>query len=303
MEDLYTERNGMREGIEKTSDISSDVARLMVNCCDKYLDNLAYKYPEYCYDSPDIVCGLNREALNSFLKIRIPNLPITDNGINLTWNGTIDDTLKYALFDYVEYISKEMKTMKKGKYHEYFNHYHLNFIDSDDDFNRFRHEINEVFKYSGVQYTLTPNKRIERITEGDAIVEKGSNYIEYAPEKGLKNLLEEAIHLYKDPKLENHHLATEKIWDALERLKTIYSASEKDKKSSADKVINNMSKNDINYTDLFYEEFKELTAIGNSYRIRHHETTKIEIPEDAYYDYFFCRCLSLIVLAIKFNGK
>lgn len=291
----------MREGIEKTSDISSDVARLMVNCCDKYLDNLAYKYPEYCYDSPDIVCGLNREALNSFLKIRIPNLPITDNGINLTWNETIDDTLKYALFDYVEYISKEMKTMKKGTYHNFFGHYHLNFVDSNDDIDRFSLEINDIFRISGVLYILTPNKRIERITEGDAIVEKGSNYIEYAPEKGLKNLIEEAIHLYKDPKLGNHHLATEKIWDALERLKTIFSTSEKDKKSSVDKVVNNMSKSNSNYTTLFNEEFRKLTDIGNSYRIRHHETTKIEIPEDAYYDYFFCRCLSLIVLAIKFN--
>ncbi|MFA6832808.1 MAG: hypothetical protein WCR36_11180 [Bacteroidaceae bacterium] len=301
MEDLYTERNDLREGIEKTSDISSDVARLIINCCDKYLDNLSNKYPKYCYDSPDIVCGLNRETLNSFLKIRIPNLPITDNGVNLMDNGTIDDTLKYALFDYIEYISREMKTMKKGKYHEYFVHYHLNFVDSNDDFDRFSLEINDVFKISGVLYTLTSNKRIERITEGNIIIEKSSDYIKNVPEKGLKELVAEAIYLYKDPKSENHHLATEKIWDALERLKTIYSTSEKDKKSSADKVVNTMSKNDSNYMALFNEEFKKLTDIGNSYRIRHHETTKIEIPEDAYYDYFFCRCLSLIVLAIKFN--
>jgi len=43
-----------------------------------------------------------------------------------------------------------------------------------------------------------------------------------------------------------------------------------------------------------------LTSIGNKYRIRHHETDKIDITDVRYYDYLFNRCLSLIALAIKY---
>ena len=46
--------------------------------------------------------------------------------------------------------------------------------------------------------------------------------------------------------------------------------------------------------------FKSLTSIGNHYRIRHHETDKINITDSRYYDYFFNRCLSLIALAIQY---
>lgn len=50
----------------------------------------------------------------------------------------------------------------------------------------------------------------------------------------------------------------------------------------------------------FNTEFKILTDIGNKYRIRHHETNKIDIIDIRYYDYLFNRCLSLIALAIQY---
>ncbi len=44
----------------------------------------------------------------------------------------------------------------------------------------------------------------------------------------------------------------------------------------------------------------ELTDLGNSFRIRHHETSKIDFTSDNHREYFFNRCLALIVLAIKY---
>lgn len=61
-----------------------------------------------------------------------------------------------------------------------------------------------------------------------------------------------------------------------------------------------MAGGNSDYVDLFNEEFKMLTSIGNKYRIRHHETDKIDITDVRYYDYLFNRCLSLIALAIKY---
>ena len=72
------------------------------------------------------------------------------------------------------------------------------------------------------------------------------------------------------------------------------------KNESADKVISNMAAGQPAYIELFTAEFKVLTKIGNEYRIRHHETNKIEIMDLRFYDYFFNRCLSLLALAIQY---
>ena len=59
------------------------------------------------------------------------------------------------------------------------------------------------------------------------------------------------------------------------------------KQKSANKIVCEMSnKNEVCKT-LFNEEFTKLTKIGNEYRIRHHETDKIDIIDRNYYDYFF----------------
>lgn len=54
------------------------------------------------------------------------------------------------------------------------------------------------------------------------------------------------------------------------------------------------------YITMFDAEFIELTKIGNNFRIRHHETNKIDITDVRHYDYFFNRCLSMIALAIQY---
>ena len=81
-------------------------------------------------------------------------------------------------------------------------------------------------------------------------------------------------------------------------MKTYY--PDLDKKDSATKIVNDMAGDNGDFQKLFNAEFLALTKIGNDYRIRHHETNKIDITDDNYYDYFFNRCLSLIALAIKY---
>ncbi|MEK4670674.1 hypothetical protein [Niallia sp. FSL R7-0271] len=61
-----------------------------------------------------------------------------------------------------------------------------------------------------------------------------------------------------------------------------------------------MSNGKSEFITIFDAEFRALTDIGNSFRIRHHETNKIDITDNRHYDYFFNRCLSLIALAIQY---
>lgn len=300
MIELFSERNGLRKGIKATDIITTDVYRMLFDCCEKNLDNLGYKYPDYCPDDDNcsIICGVDVNKLYSFLKYRIPNL--FREGSNIVIPNDSDEYDQYALLDFIEYIAQNMRTIVRDYYHSYFRHHHLSFKESTQDFVKFRDDINEIFIITGLQYRLTEQRQIERITETDYLVNEVKESCKELPDQGVKELLLEAIDLYKSARPSNHRLATEKAWDALERLKTIYMKDGLDKKRSADNVIEKMSMGNTNYKTLFCTEFKHLTDIGNQYRIRHHETDRIDINDDRYYDYFFNRCMSLIALAIKF---
>lgn len=115
-------------------------------------------------------------------------------------------------------------------------------------------------------------------------------------EIGLKELIKEAQdYINKDKKV-----AVEKIWDALERLKSNYVTKSIDKKASAERIVDDISNKHPIYKVLFNDEFLKLTEIGNKFRIRHHEVDKIEIIDLNYYDYFFNRCMTLIDLATRY---
>lgn len=114
-------------------------------------------------------------------------------------------------------------------------------------------------------------------------------------EKGVKELLEEAISKHNSG---NTPYAVEKLWDALERIKTVLNPG--NKKQSADLLIKRMAHDDLNFYSLYNNEIKLLTEIGNSYRIRHHEINKNEIKNILDWEYLYNRCLSFLELAIKF---
>lgn len=139
---------------------------------------------------------------------------------------------------------------------------------------------------------------VERIPENGVLSKEIESAIVKVPEQGLKELLQDAIQLYKTPRPQARQDSVEKIWDALERLKTYYTAM--DKKASAAEIVNDMANNQSEFVAIFDEEFRALTKIGNDFRIRHHETNKIDITDSRHYDYFFNRCLSLISLAIQY---
>lgn len=113
-------------------------------------------------------------------------------------------------------------------------------------------------------------------------------------EVGLEELIRVAEDLYGKGK---YSYAVEKIWDAFERIKTYYPTL--DKKNSAEKIINDISYGNEHIKKMFDNEFKALTDIGNSYRIRHHEIYKIDISKELHYKYFYKRCLALISVILE----
>lgn len=157
--------------------------------------------------------------------------------------------------------------------------------------NDFATQVNALFKLNSVTYKMEQGQIVSTF---DVAIDKKD--ISGIAEKGLKELLREANDYYREG---NKQIAVEKLWDAFERLKTYYSPALK-KAASADKIIDDMSASEPDYQALYKAEFKALTDIGNSFRIRHHETTKIDITDNRQYDYFYKRCLALISVAILY---
>jgi len=297
---LYTERHGLRKPIDRTSRISKEVYTLLLNICQKYYKNLTdiFKLQQHCSFVDQYYIEFDRSQFENRMAIKIPNI-LRDEYGHIAAPQYNDDYDQYSLIDLIEYIAENIKDISEGWNNDrYKNYWDIRCLDTTKVFDNYRTEINEIFQESGLLFTLTSGKLIERIVENSPLSPAIESQIQQIAEYGTRELMKDAITLYKTPNPAARQDSVEKIWDALERLKTNY--TNVDKKTSVTQVINDMSNGKIDFITMFNSEFESLTKIGNSFRIRHHETNKIDITDNRHYDYFFNRCLSLIALAIQY---
>lgn len=213
---------------------------------------------------------------NEFLEIPLVNLSMYE------FSGTSQEDLLASqftpfLFDIIEFQFDELSNGEKTP---------------------FQMAINASLKKDNVSFRLSDRGLVEILNDYEVLSAEIIKNVDSVGEPGIQDLLNEAIAKHMQPTFQAHRDAAEKIWDALERLKTYYTSM--DKKASATKIISDIAGGQAEYITLFNAEFKALTDIGNNFRIRHHETNKIDITDIRHYDYFFNRCLSLISTAILY---
>ncbi len=150
------------------------------------------------------------------------------------------------------------------------------------DFRRFIDESIRADETVDLDQLLGLNVNVELLFESKADT----------TDEELNRLIEEAKERYL--RLGDQTVALEKLWDAFERIKTYFGPN---KKTSADQLVDRVSL-DIE-REVFEDEFKLLTKIGNDYRIRHHETDKMPISTPSQIGYLFFRMLSLISLCLE----
>jgi hypothetical protein len=109
----------------------------------------------------------------------------------------------------------------------------------------------------------------------------------YTGDDKLDSLLREACKRFVDSNPQSKQDALEKLWDAWERLKTIEFPLKKEK--SIELLIDKASK-EPNFRKLIHDEANELTAVGNSFMIRHSEIGKTPISSKIKTDYLFIEC-------------
>lgn len=296
---LYTERRGIRAPQEKTYSINIDMYSLLLDCCKRYQKNLTHIFTLNChhdFTDSDYV-AFDEKGFITRIKIRIPAL-FRDEYDRIFAPTDCDEYDQYALLDLIEYFAQNIKDIDEHWNNSYQNYQTIDCLNTTDVFKNFQEAINDIFSEAGLLYELTDEKIIERIVENSPLTKEIENNFTAISEVGTRELLKDAVALYKTPNSTARQDSVEKIWDALERLKTYYTTLKKNQ--SIEKIVNNMANRNSNFINLFDNEFRELTWIGNNYRIRHHETDKFEITDERYYDYFFNRCLSLIALAIDY---
>lgn len=297
--ELYTERRGIRKPLKKTYSINRDMYLLLLDCCKKYKKNLTHMFPLNCHHNftNSNYTAFDEKIFITRIKIRIPSLFINESD-EISVPERDNEYDQYALLDLIEYLALNIKDISEHWNNQYQNYKTIDCLETSYIFENFKKEINEIFTEGGLLYKLTDEKIIERIVENSPLTVEIENSFEMVNEVGIRELLKDAVALYKTPSFTARQDSVEKIWDAFERIKTYY--TEFDKKESSEKIVNNMSGGDSNFYILFNDEFKNLTNIGNNYRIRHHETNKIDITDVRYYDYLFNRCLSLIALVVQY---
>lgn len=297
---LYTDRHGIRKPIARTSIISKEVYTLLLNICEKYYKNLThiFKLQQHCSFVGQDYIEFNRSQFENRMAIKIPNILRNEYG-RIAVPHDYDDYDQYSLIDLIEYVAQNINDISEGWNNDsYRNFWYIHCLDTTNIFDDYRNEINEIFHESGLLFTLTEGKLIERVVENTPLSSEIETQVQQIVEYGTRQLMKDAIALFKTPNPAARQDSVEKIWDALERLKTYY--TNLDKRGSATKVVKDMSNGKSDFITIFDAEFRALTDIGNSFRIRHHETNKIDILDNRHYDYFFNRCLSLIALAIQY---
>lgn len=298
--ELYSIRNGKRAPLEKTYVINNARYTLLLNVCKNHEKNLTHLFNQNKYHDFTEKDYIAFDRINYLARIKnkISNLYVSKSG-ELEAPDLEDEYDQYALLDLIEFFAQNIKDInERWNNNQYRNYKMIDILNTSNIFYNYQSSINEIFSESGLLYTLTDEKIIERLVENSTLTSDIEDTISEVKEIGLRALLLDAVNLYKTPNPSSRQDSVEKIWDALERLKTYYLSL--DKRNSVNKIISNMSNGNDNFSKLFNKEFVELTKIGNDFRIRHHETNKIEITDPKYYDYFFNRCLSLIAIAIEY---
>lgn len=111
----------------------------------------------------------------------------------------------------------------------------------------------------------------------------------------LDQLLNDARLKFKDPAPKTRSEATEKLWDAWERLKTL--EVQGNKRLSIARLLDQCSP-EPSFRAVLEAEALALTKLGNAFHIRHFETDKVALQYPEQNDYLFHRLFALVHLLL-----
>jgi hypothetical protein len=251
-----------------------------------------------CPDCPATI-GTNDRAFGLALEAEIPGLkcPLRTTQEREGPFGT-PDVLPWApttmvVLDLVEFCHAHV-AQPTGSLHAFFEHQHLRFNREAGQAD-FRAQVNRIFSRNGLVYEIRDTGRVERLvptvlqeTLAAAVFDTGDG--------ALDAMLNQARSKFLSPDPTHRQESLETLWDAWERLKSIETAG--DKKVSVGLLLDKASP-EPTFRAALESEARELTRIGNEFRIRHAEVKTIPIEHSSHVDYLFHRLFSLVFLLLR----
>ncbi|CAH0338881.1 hypothetical protein RHI9324_00513 [Rhizobium sp. CECT 9324] len=248
------------------------------------------RFPEQCPDGNG-PCGCDEQAFRQVLGAEVPWIewPLFPN--------EVPDTP--VILDLLEFCASAVGEPIQGAYHSYYRHHHLSW-NRDAGLARFVSDVNLQFRRNAVAYELTATGQARRVLP-QAIANTIGWALFHTGDAETDGLLEAARQRILSPKPDDRRDALEKLWDAFERMKTLEAGA--DKRAQADALLDRIAAPDSSFRQALGREAAELTKIGNSFRIRHSETTQEALTSLDQVDYLFARMFAFVRMTLKGTSR
>lgn len=197
-----------------------------------------------------------------------------------------------AVLDLIEYLHRIASGPELEDYHSFFGHHHLSFNRQRGQA-MFRNEVNRILARNRLAYEIQETGLARRLLE-PVLQEQLRGGLPASGDERVDELVGQADERFLHPDPAAARDALEKLWDAFERVKTVL---DPDKRAGTSKLIDAATSTGQS-GELIEAEVRTLTTIGNSFHIRHHETTRHPVPDELV-DYLFVRMYGLLRLLIN----
>ena len=249
-------------------------------------------YPATCDDGASPI-GSDESAIWQAMRAEIPTLQ------QRPWDDLSEEPPRTLdILDMIEFCWRCIGKPICGGYHEFFKHHHLQFdieVGRDD----FRDDVNRIFRRNGLAYELTEQGCIERLV-APVLREELTSAQFRTGDAELNSMLETARCKFFDPDEAMRHEALKVLWDVWERLKTLDGP---DKKAQVTSLLDGTAgSSSPKFRATLEREARELTSIGNSFQIRHSETSQEQLAKGEHVDYLFHRLFCFIQMILRMDG-
>lgn len=259
------------------------------------------RFAERCPDG-QAICGCDASALGAAVAGEMPGLAWPLQVTQDVNDGFMGQTQAFApdtalVFDFVEFVYAAVAKPVVGKYHDFFSHHHLTF-DQQVGQDEFRATVNRLLARNGLAYDMLSNGRIVRVLPG-VIGDELKRTTFNSGDRTLDVMLEECRVKFtdRDPLIRREGL--ERLWDAWERLKSLADA---DKRRSIE-IMLDAAAPEPTFRSRLEADARQLTEIGNSHLIRHHEVVQIAVTDVDQIDYLFHRLFAMVSLLLRKKGR
>jgi len=253
-------------------------------------DSFGYRFPAQCPDGNG-PCGCDASTFRRVLLAEVPWIewPMAP--------GQVPETP--VILDLLEFCARSVGEPIQGSYHSFFGHHHLAW-DHATGLEGFVRDVNLLFRRNAVAYALEPDGSARRLLAAP-IADTLAWTIFHTGDDETDRLLETARRRFISPAPEDRQDALEKLWDAFERIKSLEPGA--NKRVQADALLDHAADSGTRFRQMLGEEAVNLTSIGNSFRIRHAETTQEPITSSEHADYLFVRMFAFVRLVLRRSGR